>query len=162
MPMSELTYWFVIVLLSCTLAGCVAPPTTPVGTLGTTVDLHQHLPPEVARQGVAGDRVQSYEAEMEIEDTGAMVRLHWHAFRNGRDAYLLSYAWEVVRSAPGVEVQDYPAAALDIAPFNSGTQDVVIQEIPISISWVRRSLLSVQGGAFQVTIAADGTWHGEP
>ena len=142
-----------IIALCAIVSGC-GSTTTSTGSLGGPVDLRQHLPVDVAERSPSDAQAQHYQTELPVGKPPATVRLRWNVFEDGPDAYLLSYSVEVLESSPGVEI-----AAGGGHPINGGSTDAVVEAVPVTISWFRRSFLSSQGGSVVIEIAADGTWQ---
>jgi hypothetical protein len=145
-----------IVVLLALLAGC-GSKTTPVGSLGDTVDLRHHLPVDARSLAPSDDEAIQHQTEVQVGEPPARVLIRWRTFNDLQHAYLLSVSFEVTESAPGVEL----GAGISGEPINRGTTEAVIETIPVLITWYRRAFLRTTGGSLSGEISADGTWRSD-
>jgi hypothetical protein len=136
------------------LVGC-GSKTTPVGPL-SAVDFRAQLPAEVAARAPSDADAQQYQTEVKVGDPPARVLIRWRAFKDGANAYLLSVAFEVVESAPGVEL-----TAGARPPLNMGTANAVLAAASVTITWYRQGFPLTTAGAVSGQILADGSWRAE-
>ena len=141
-----------ICLVLFLLSGC-GSKTTPVGTLDT-IDLRHYLPADVASRAPSDSEAQQHQTEVRVGEPSARVLIRWCSFNDSQNAYLLSASFEVVESAPGVEL-----SASVGRPLNFGTTDAVIEATSVSITWYRKSIFVTRGGTLSGDIFADGTWQ---
>jgi hypothetical protein len=144
----------VVVVLLPLLTGC-GSKTTPVGPLGDIVDLRHHLPAEAVARAPSDDEAIQHQTEVQIGEPPARVLIRWRSFSDSQHAYLLSVSFQVMESAPGVEL----GAGVSGEPINRGTTDAAIEAIPVLITWYRRVILRTTGGSLSGEISADGTWR---
>jgi hypothetical protein len=145
-----------IIVLLPLLTSC-GSKTTPVGPLGDTVDLRHHLPADARPRAPSDDETVEHQTDVQIGEPPARVLIRWRSFKDAQHAYLLSVSFEVMESAPGVELE----AGVSGEPINRGTTDAAIEAIPVLITWYRRSILRTTGGSLSGEISADGTWRSD-
>jgi hypothetical protein len=145
-----------IVIFVLLLSGC-ASKTTPGGPLGDTVDLRHHLPVDARSRAPSDDEAIQYQTEVQIGEPSATLLIRWRSFSDSRHAYLLSIAFEVMESAPGMEL----GAGVSGEPVNRGTTDAAIEAIPVLLTWYRRSFFRTTGGSLSGEISADGNWRSD-
>lgn len=146
----------VVVVLLPLLVSC-GSKTTPVGPLGDTVDLRHHLPVDARPRAPSDDEAIQYQTEVQVGEPPARVLISWRTFNDSLHAYLLSVSFEVIESAPGVEL----GAGMSGEPINRGTTEAAIEAIPVLITWYRRAFLHTTGGSLSGEISADGTWRSD-
>lgn len=145
-------------IVMLTLSGCSesVKQTTPVGPIGGTADFPRHA--TIANQDMPEDRIQEYKAEITLDDDSdnppARVMLHWNVFLDAPSRYLVSYSWEVLEAAPGVEIKPLGHNA----PLNIGTEREVLEQVTVYISWDRSSRFTIRTETVAVIIGANGQW----
>jgi hypothetical protein len=155
--------WFVLVatvLLLVTLSGCSdesLQKTTPAGPLGETIQFSQH--PDIAERDLPEEQMWQYEAEIPV-DTGtatptATVRLQWNVFHDAPSRYLVSYSWEVLEPAEGVKLTP---VGNNMKMLNIGTEDAVLEQTTVYLSWNNSPRFTVRSGTVRVIIGANGQW----
>jgi hypothetical protein len=145
-------------IVMLTLSGCgeSIKTTTPVGPLGDTTDFPHHA--AIADQELPDDQIQQYEAEITLDDDTdnppARVMLRWNVFQDAPSRYLVSYSWEVLESAPGVQIEPMGYKA----PLNIGTEQEVLEQATVYINWDRSSRFTLRTETIAVVIGANGQW----
>lgn len=140
------------------LSGCSesVKPTTPVGSLGDPVDFPRHA--TITNRDILDDTIRSYEAEIPLDDDTdnppARVMLHWNVFQDAPSRYLVSYSWEVLESATGVEIKPLGHNT----PLNIGTEQAILEQVAVYISWDRSSRFTMRTETVVVIIGANGQW----
>lgn len=131
--------------------------TTEAGPIGETVELPRH--PNIADITPTDEQIVQYEAEFDIggsdENPPATVVLRWDVFLDAPSRYLLSYAWEVITPSPGMELKPLGHGGQS---FNIGTQDAILEQATLYISWDRSARFLIRSEIVSVIIGANGQW----
>jgi hypothetical protein len=133
------------------LLACNRGETTPVGPVGADVDVRADLKPDVRAKAPKDDAATQRELALTVQ--GADLKLIWRTFDDGPNKYILSYRWEVVKSAEGVQFESIGK----LNPVNAGSEAAAIEQQIVRLRWRTERGLGSQMGELSYKIAADGT-----
>lgn len=157
--MSKRAYLGLLLVLCGLILGLAAcSSTTPVGALGSPVDLRPLLPAEVKARAPAdgdADRIQTAQTNVQVGQPPATVQVKWQYFRDGNRAYLLGVSFRVTQSAQDLSLSVAP----DPTPIYVGTSDRAIEALRIVITGSRASIWGTQSTDVSGLILANGTWQ---
>jgi len=109
----------VLIALTCAiLAGCGSSPTTPIGPLGSVVDLRPSLPATVAQRFPTDAGATSYATTQQVCNSPGRVEVHWRTARDEDTDYILSYDAAVVEPAP-----NYTLTMAQFGPPSPGIEE---------------------------------------
>jgi len=127
------------------------PATSPSNLVGTPEDLRRHLKAEVAAKAPPDDQAKANEFAVDLH--GVAAKVVWRTFEDGPNKYLLSVGLAVVTPVANVTVEAEPA----MNPTNGGTENAIVEQIPLKLKWTHRQSSGVSFGEISVRIRADGT-----
>jgi hypothetical protein len=143
------------VLIGLIVSGCSSSPTTPVGPLGSAVDLRPSLPPAVAQRFPTDEGTTAYTVTKQACGTPARIQFNWRVVRDGNMNYVLSYDAVVLESAPSYQ---FALTQLGGAreTFPEANQPIS-QIVTVSVSCVSRTFTSASDSGFNVDMVGDGS-----
>jgi len=119
---------FAYLAFAC-FVGCHGGPTSPVGPVGTVVDLRGDLKPEVLKKAPTDGTAMKRQVTVDVH--GIAAKIVWRTFEDGPNQYILSYQWEVVTPSPGITLE--PLDHLN--PINLGDENAVVEAQTVRVRW---------------------------
>ncbi len=143
-----------MLLMSCALAACGAGSTTPIGPLGTTIDLRSSLPATIAQRFPTDAGTEAYSVTHQVCNTPGRIQLNWRVAPEGNVRYIVSFDTAVVEEAPNYQFTVLPLVRAGMFNAENG---ITSETYDVAVSCLGKTLTSEVRSTFLVLIRADGT-----
>lgn len=143
-----------LVLMGFALAACGAGATSPVGPLGTAIDLRSSVPATVTQRFPTDAGTQTYSTTQQVCNTPGRIQFNWHVAPEDTTRYIVSFDTAVVQSAPNYEFVVLPLAPAGMFDASTGVNS---QTYEVAVECRGHLLGREEKSTFQMVIRADGT-----
>lgn len=143
-----------LVLMCFALAACGGGATSPVGPLGTAIDLRSSVPATVTQRFPTDAGTESYSTTQQVCKTPGRIQFNWRVVPEGNTRYIVSFDTAVVEAAPNYEFVLLPPAPAGTFDASNGVNS---QTYEVAVECRGHFFMREAKSTFLMVIRADGT-----